>query len=97
MGRFHGYSGCIGTTYPHEKFSFSISKPISRTWFVEFGQCNSPLASVLGPNSGYESNMPAYKGVLIDEEIVAVLSYIKSRWPQEVRVRHDAINARAGQ
>ena len=47
--------------------------------------------------SGYESDMPAYAGVLSDEEIWAVLSYLKSRWPAEVRARHDQINARVGQ
>ena len=41
---------------------------------------------------GYESDMPAYEGVLSDEEIWAVLSYLKSRWPAEVRARHDQIN-----
>ena len=50
---------------------------------------------MLGPDSTYESNMPAYEGVLSDEEIRAVLSYIKSRWPADVRERHDAINERA--
>lgn len=33
---------------------------------------------------GYESDMPAYAGVLTDDEIVAVLAYIKSRWPADV-------------
>ncbi|MBM2578151.1 cytochrome c [Jannaschia sp. Os4] len=41
------------------------------------------------------SGMPAYDGVLTDAEIVAVLSYIKSTWPADVRARHDAINERA--
>ena len=41
------------------------------------------------------SGMPAYEGVLTDDEIVAVLSYIKSTWPDDVRARHDAINDRA--
>ena len=41
------------------------------------------------------SGMPAYDGVLTDAEIVAVLSYIKSTWPDDVRARHDAINERA--
>lgn len=41
------------------------------------------------------SGMPAYEGVLTDAEIVAVLSYIKSTWPADVRARHDAINERA--
>jgi len=34
---------------------------------------------------GYESDMPAYAGVLPDEDIVAVLAYIKSTWPQQAR------------
>lgn len=32
---------------------------------------------------GYESDMPAFGKVLTDEEIVAVLAYIKSSWPAE--------------
>lgn len=40
---------------------------------------------------GYESDMPGYEGVLSDAEIWAVLSYIKSRWPQEIQARHDRI------
>ncbi len=41
----------------------------------------------------YNSAMPVYEGVLSDAEIVAVLSWIKSRWPQQVRDRHDQMNA----
>lgn len=33
---------------------------------------------------GYQSDMPAYSGILSDEEIVAVLAYIKSSWPPKV-------------
>src|SRR5690606_16130516 len=33
---------------------------------------------------GYESDMPAYAGILTDEEIVAVLDYINSDWPPRV-------------
>lgn len=43
----------------------------------------------------HRSAMPAFEGLLSDREIVAALSYIKSRWPQEVRRRHDALNAQA--
>ena len=60
-----------------------------------FALTKEGLAAMLGEGSGYETDMPAYAGVLADEEILAVLSYIKSRWPAEVRARHDAINARA--
>jgi mono/diheme cytochrome c family protein len=32
---------------------------------------------------GHESNMPGFGGVLSDEEIWAVLAYIKNQWPRE--------------
>jgi mono/diheme cytochrome c family protein len=41
----------------------------------------------------YASSMPVYDGVLSDEEIIAVLSWIKSRWPAQVREKHDQMNA----
>lgn len=44
---------------------------------------------------GYVSAMPVYEGVLSDEEIVAVLSWIKSQWPAEIRAQHDQANQQA--
>jgi len=41
----------------------------------------------------YRTAMPVYDGVLSDDEIVAVLSWIKAQWPLEVQQRHDEINA----
>jgi len=35
--------------------------------------------------AGYESDMPAYRDLLTDAEIWAVLAYIKSRWPQRIQ------------
>jgi mono/diheme cytochrome c family protein len=35
----------------------------------------------------YESGMPAFRGVLDDAEITAVLAYIKSTWPDAIRDR----------
>lgn len=46
---------------------------------------------------GYESDMPAYAGILSDTEIVAVLAYIKSTWPADVRELHDEVNRNAWQ
>jgi len=43
----------------------------------------------------YRSTMPAYAHVLSDAEVIAVLSFIKSRWPADVRARHDALNKRS--
>lgn len=34
---------------------------------------------------GYESDMPAFEGVLTDDEIADVLAYIKSTWPERQR------------
>lgn len=51
-----------------------------------------PAALIGDPN--YASNMPAYEGVLSDAEIVAVLSYIKSTWPQRIRRQHDEMEKR---
>jgi mono/diheme cytochrome c family protein len=45
---------------------------------------------------GYQSDMPAYARVLSDEQIVAVLSYVKSTWPADVRRRHDELERLAG-
>ena len=42
----------------------------------------------------YASNMPVYDGVLSDDEIIAVLSYIKSTWPDDIRARHDEMENR---
>jgi mono/diheme cytochrome c family protein len=41
---------------------------------------------------GYETDMPAFAGVLSDRQIAAVLAYIKSRWPGDIQARQ----ARAG-
>ncbi len=43
----------------------------------------------------YPNNMPAYENKLSDEEILSVLSYIKSTWPSRIQRQHDQINARA--
>ncbi len=34
---------------------------------------------------GYQSDMPAFEGVLTEEEIAAVIAYISSTWPAEIR------------
>lgn len=60
---------------------------------VLFDLTKHGLQKYAGPD--YKTNMPAYQGVLSDDEILAVLSFIKSRWPEEIRQRHDQINANA--
>jgi mono/diheme cytochrome c family protein len=36
----------------------------------------------------YKSIMPAYKGILSDQEIWQVLAHIKSQWPESIRKKH---------
>lgn len=43
---------------------------------------------------GHESDMPAYSTILSDTEIVAVLAYIKSTWPKEVREMQQDVSRR---
>ena len=44
---------------------------------------------------GYQSDMPAFDGTLSDEQIAAVLAYIKSQWPADIRARQTEINKQA--
>lgn len=50
-------------------------------------------AAIVG--NGYKSRMPGFKDTLSLEDVVAVLAYIKSTWPEAVIERHNAINAQA--
>jgi mono/diheme cytochrome c family protein len=44
---------------------------------------------------GYESDMPEFGSKLSDAEIWAVLAYIKSRWPPEIRERQARLSQQA--
>ena len=41
---------------------------------------------------GYQSDMPGFKDRLGDAEIWAVLSYIESKWPADIRERQQRMN-----
>ena len=41
-----------------------------------------------------ESDMPAFKDALSDDDIRAVFAYIKSRWPERIRTRQESLNRR---
>lgn len=47
----------------------------------------------LSNNPNYETDMPIFEDVLSDDEIIAVLAFIKSKWPAEIQERHDMFNA----
>jgi mono/diheme cytochrome c family protein len=46
---------------------------------------------------GYASDMPAFGGMLTDEQIWAVLAYLKSFWPPEIQARQAALRQQAKQ
>ena len=48
------------------------------------------VAEMIG-DPDYASDMPAFVDTLTDAEIIAVLSYIKSTWPADIRERHDGL------
>lgn len=56
-----------------------------------FGITKYGLAEFSGLKN-HKTDMPIYKDILTDEEIIAVLSYIKSTWPADIRERHDQMN-----
>jgi mono/diheme cytochrome c family protein len=45
--------------------------------------------------AGYQSDMPAFDGILTDAEIRDVLAYIKGTWSAKIRARQESINRRA--
>jgi mono/diheme cytochrome c family protein len=60
---------------PHDESGHTWHHPDS----VLFGITKNGLLPPYAP-TGYESDMPAFGDKLADEEIWAVLAYIKSRW-----------------
>ena len=44
--------------------------------------------------AGYRSDMPGFGATLSDEDIWAVLAYIKSSWPPEIRQAQQDVNSR---
>lgn len=45
---------------------------------------------------GYQSNMAGFSDILSDQDIVDVLGYIKSTWPNQVIQRHNRTNDGSG-
>ena len=68
------------------------------TWHHPDEQLFAITKHGLGPlaPAGYISDMPAYEKVLSDQQIRAVLAFIKSRWPEEIRARQAETTRRAG-
>ena len=62
---------------------------------VLFGITRQGIAPYAPP--GYASDMPAFGGMLTDEQIWAVLAYLKSFWPPEIQARQAALKQQAKQ
>lgn len=57
---------------------------------VLFRLVKEGTAAIVG--GGYESDMPGFEGVLNDAEIQAVLTYIKSTWPERERRYQESLS-----
>lgn len=77
---------------PHDETGHTWHHPDEVLFRITKLGVKPPLAP-----EGYQSDMPAFGDALTDEEIWAVLSFIKSRWPATIRARQNGINQRASQ
>ena len=74
---------------PHDETGHTWHHPDTYSFFMtKYG-----IEKMIGKT--YPNNMPAYEDELSDDEIIAVLSFIKSTWPIAVKQQHDQINARS--
>lgn len=71
------------------------------TWHHADGQLLEAIqlggARFEGLNIGGSSPMPAYADILSDEEMTAVLTYIKSTWPEDIRQTQWEVTFRTSQ
>lgn len=72
---------------PHDKTGHTWHHPDEHLFKLTKHGLRPPLA----PN-GYESDMPAFAGVLTDEQIWAVLAFIKSSWSTREREFQERLN-----
>lgn len=77
---------------PHDATGHTWHHPENQLFdLTKFG-----LAKMSGLE-GFKTDMPVYAEILDDAEIIAVLSFIKSRWPTEIRQRHDEMSRMSAQ
>ena len=75
---------------PHDDTGHTWHHPDDQLFRITKLGRKPPLAP-----EGYQSDMPTFGAVLTDEQIWAVLAFIKSRWPAAIRGRQSARNERA--
>jgi mono/diheme cytochrome c family protein len=76
---------------PHDESGHTWHHPDGQLFaLTKYG----PARLIGDPN--YATDMPGFEGVLSDQEIWAVLGYIKSTWSGRAKAMNDRINAQAG-
>jgi mono/diheme cytochrome c family protein len=73
-------------TPPHDETGHTWHHPDKQLFDLTKSGVKPPLAP-----PGYRSEMPAFGSILSDKEIWAVLAFIKSTWPAQVRLRQSSI------
>jgi S-disulfanyl-L-cysteine oxidoreductase SoxD len=76
---------------PHDASGHTWHHPDS----ILFGITKQGLVPGKYAPPNYQSDMPAFEGQLSDEEIWAVLAYIKSSWPENIRAAQAEVNRKA--
>ncbi len=62
--------------------------PSGHTWHHSDEVLFGMVKHGIGPYApGYDSDMPAFDQILTDSQIWAVLAFIKSTWPEDIRER----------
>lgn len=75
---------------PHDETGHTWHHPDDYLFAIVERGVVPPLAP-----AGYKSRMYGFGNVLSNEDILAVLSYIKSTWPEQIKLKHDQINQQA--
>lgn len=71
---------------PHDESGHTWHHPDAHLFEVtKYG-----LKNIAPPD--YQTDMPAYDGVLTDRQIWDVLAYIKSTWPKDIQARQEKLN-----
>ncbi len=82
-----GWRTSSGKAPPHDASGHTWHHPES----LLFKITKLGTAKLYGARGGA---MPGFGGQLSDDDIIAALSYIKSRWPADIRAANDRMNAR---
>ena len=72
---------------PHDETGHTWHHPDDMLFQITKLGLKPPMAP-----AGYQSDMPAFGAVLTDEQIWAVLAYIKSKWPEKIQARQSSFN-----